>query len=499
MKLNKYFMLGLAGLAFAACSNEDGLPGNGDDGESKTLVIAITGINGSSMTKATTPDDKWTEDTDETGAIANITKIGLLFTDNNGQILYKYSLEKKSDGSEDAKNWSALVGANANGLRFIGLTGVTQVHAIANTDISNWTAKNTGSGSTGTGDNVYEKTNTFGTDLKLGITKNSGKVVYVGNDKTITPYQPEPAPDVDQEVTLPGAGEEGNFYYSADIQLVPIMSRIQITSINIETSGSVTFGPTTDEDKYTLTWSNFKPTLHGIYLNNFAKTYTLFEGASSDWMNNDSYLNNIAGGKWLVGADNADFTADAAYVSYASDAYTQLLQYGTTSGNTTPLTLGENKCIGFNIFVPFDTENYNATSGNTASADNKNPTIHFQFDGTVADGGDDYDYKITLTDDADATLTAEDQEFINSSEIAISYNLPTVTNEGFLVANISKLYEDNSGNTELVLDPGKIYNMAVTISPANMTVDLDNPTTTNVVVNITVLPFEKETIYPGFE
>lgn len=495
MKLNKYFMLGLAGLAFAACSNEDGLPGNGDDGESKTLVIAITGINGGSMTKATTPEDKWTEDNDETGAISNITKIGLLFTDNNGQILYKYSLDKKTDGSEDAKNWSALVGESAKGLRFIGLTGVTQVHAIANTDITNWKAKNTDNG---TGDNVYEKTNTFGTDLTLGITKNGGKVVYVGNDKTITPYQPEPAPGVDQEVTLPGAGEKGNFYYSADIQLVPIMSRIQITSINIQTSGSVTFGPASDEDKYTLTWSNFKPTLHGVYLNNFAKTYTLFEGASSDWMNNDSYLNNIAGGKWLVGANNADFTDDAAYVSYASNAYTQLLPYGTTTGNNTPLTLGDGKCIGFNIFVPFDTESYNATPGNTASADNKNPTIHFQFDGTVADGNNNYDYKITLTDDADATLTAEDQEFINSSEIAISYNLPTVTDEGFLVANISKLYKDTN-ETELVLNPGKIYNMAVTISPANMTVDLDNPTTTNVVVNITVLPFDEETIYPGFE
>ena len=495
MKLNKYFMLGLAGLALAACSNEDGLPGNGDDGESKTLVIAITGINGGSMTKATTPEDKWTEDNDETGAISNITKIGLLFTDNNGQILYKYSLDKKTDGSEDAKNWSALVGESAKGLRFIGLTGVTQVHAIANTDITNWKAKNTDNG---TGDNVYEKTNTFGTDLTLGIAKNGGKVVYVGNDKTITPYQPEPAPGVDQEVTLPGAGEKGNFYYSADIQLVPIMSRIQITSINIQTSGSVTFGPASDEDKYTLTWSNFKPTLHGVYLNNFAKTYTLFEGASSDWMNNDSYLNNIAGGKWLVGANNADFTDDAAYVSYASNAYTQLLPYGTTTGNNTPLTLGDGKCIGFNIFVPFDTESYNATPGNTASADNKNPTIHFQFDGTVADGNNNYDYKITLTDDADATLTAEDQEFINSSEIAISYNLPTVTDEGFLVANISKLYKDTN-ETELVLNPGKIYNMAVTISPANMTVDLDNPTTTNVVVNITVLPFDEETIYPGFE
>ena len=47
MKLNKYFMLGLAGLAFAACSNEDGLPGNGDDGSAKSLIISISGISSS--------------------------------------------------------------------------------------------------------------------------------------------------------------------------------------------------------------------------------------------------------------------------------------------------------------------------------------------------------------------------------------------------------------------------------------------------------------------
>ena len=40
MKLNKYFMLGLAGLAFAACSNED----EGNDILTKgTKQISVTG------------------------------------------------------------------------------------------------------------------------------------------------------------------------------------------------------------------------------------------------------------------------------------------------------------------------------------------------------------------------------------------------------------------------------------------------------------------------
>ena len=43
MKLNRFFMLGLAGLAFAACSNEDN-PAVGGDGSNKTMVVSIAGI-----------------------------------------------------------------------------------------------------------------------------------------------------------------------------------------------------------------------------------------------------------------------------------------------------------------------------------------------------------------------------------------------------------------------------------------------------------------------
>ena len=40
MKLNKFFMLGLAGLAFAACSNEDEV-GNDLSQNSKTITVKI--------------------------------------------------------------------------------------------------------------------------------------------------------------------------------------------------------------------------------------------------------------------------------------------------------------------------------------------------------------------------------------------------------------------------------------------------------------------------
>lgn len=89
MKLNKYFMLGLAGLAFAACSNEDGLPGNGDDGESKTLVISISGISSGAGTKATGVTDPWSKDDGD--GVNNIKSLTLLFTNADGIVQYSYA------------------------------------------------------------------------------------------------------------------------------------------------------------------------------------------------------------------------------------------------------------------------------------------------------------------------------------------------------------------------------------------------------------------------
>ena len=77
MKLNKYFMLGLAGLAFAACSNED----EGNDILTKgTKQISVTISAGNyGQTKA---GSGWTEDTDKAINPQNI-KLYLLKADGN--------------------------------------------------------------------------------------------------------------------------------------------------------------------------------------------------------------------------------------------------------------------------------------------------------------------------------------------------------------------------------------------------------------------------------
>ena len=459
MKMNKFLMLGIAGLAFAACSNEEDAIVGGD-ADNKTMIVSIAGIGAD--TKAATPGDKWSADTD---AKDNISSLTLFFTDANGVVKYKYEADKAGEVDE----WNALF--SATGVKFIGLTGVTAVHAIANDAEAASLA-------------VNQNINTLKTkyaDQDLAIEKTA--VVYVGSDKTITPFTPEPS-DATETVTLEGAGEEGNFYYTAEIQLKPIISRIQINSIKVKTSGSVTFG---DQGKYTLTWNNFKPTLNGIYLNNIATEFTDFAGTVNALSKNTTYLQTIANGAWTLGG--SDMAANAAYVSFASSNYGELLTYGTEQNQETPLTIGEGKCIAFNVFVPLDVEDADAEMDEWASTNN--PTIHFQFAKDVTG------YTATPSLTAGGQLTPEDNEFIATAEENLAYQLPQVADGGYLFANINKLYTENSLTTELQMQAGKIYNMDVEISPVNMTIDLDNPQSYNVVVKVTVLPFTVENIYPS--
>ena len=461
MKMNKYFMLGLAGLAFAACSNEEDAIVGGD-ADNKTMIVSIAGIGAD--TKAATPGDKWSEDTD---AKDNISSLTLFFTDANGVIKYKYD----ADETDKEDEWNGLFGT---GLKFVGLSGVTAVHAIANDAAAASLAVN---GNINTLKTAYA-------DQGLSIAKTG--VVYVGSDKDITPFNPEPAqPETMPEVTV---GEEGNFYYSAEVKLKPIISRIQINSITVETSGSTTFGPADDDDKYTLKWSNFKPVLNGIYLNNIATEFTDFAGTVNALSKNTTYLQTIADGAWTLGG--SDMAANAAYVSFASSNYGELLAYGTEgSDGKTSLTIADGKCIAFNVFVPLDVEDADNEMDEWASTNN--PTIHFQFAKVVTG------YTTTPSLTAGGQLTPEDNAFIATAEENLAYQLPQVADGGYLFANINKLYTENSLTTELQMQAGKIYNMDVEISPVNMTIDLDNPQSYNVVVKVTVLPFTVENIYPS--
>ena len=504
MKLNKYFMLGLAGLAFAACSNEDGLPGNGEDGSAKSLVISISGINSSAGTKASASDmaPGWVGD--ETGqGSGNINSLTLLFADGTGVVKYSYQADKSSTNTSE---FSALLD---NGVKFVGLEGVTAVYAVANknADITVTSIKNISDLST--------------TLAKQGIDlAGKGSVVYAGGTTDITPLKPD---DTSVTTVVDISNQESTsvtpepYSYTANIHLVPVISRIQIKSIKVHSSGSVTFPSSAvgniSANSLKLAWSNFKPTLYGVYLNNFRNKFNDLLGttevdpaaaATNGYLYNESYANKMANGQWIFGTDT-DMADDAAYIGYNSNNYTALAQWNTESAGYCTLNMGQSgeegskkdNCIAFNIFVPFE-----IAGGKTVTAKEvENPKIHFQFDDAIGEASNAY--KIVFTDAEGNALTAEEEDFANSSELNINYTMPQAN--GYLFANIGKLYsedEENEGTAstnELVLAPGKIYNMDVTIEPVNMTVDLETPTSYNVIVKITVEDFEVENIYPGFE
>ena len=69
-----------------------------------------------------------------------------------------------------------------------------------------------------------------------------------------------------------------------------------------------------------------------------------------------------------------------------------------------------------------------------------------------------------------------------------------------MFANVRKLFSENTLTTELTLEPGKIYNMNVVITPVNMQYDLNSADDAqNVVVTITVADFTEENIFPGLD
>lgn len=501
MKLNRFFMLGLAGLAFAACSNEDN-PAVGGDGSNKTMVVSIAGIGAESTRAITDGEDAWGQDDSETAALRNINKITLLFTDQAGKILYAYSDDRPS-GADG--NWDGLFGTT--GVKFLGLEGVEQVYAIANqqlaTDLKTILNKNVSEYTTALNEQGY------------AVVKAKSDVRYVGWDKDITSYQAEPSPEMPElgknDIAAPDnyEGKEGNFYYEAAIKLVPMVSRIQINKISVVTSGEMNFPaediPSTNitKNKFKLTWENFKPVLNGIYLNNFYNTFNNFSGELADQKKNTSFFSGtgtatdyfIKEGKWLFG--NNDFATDAAYVSYATGAYTELLSYASSPATgTVDLVIPDidaddqvNTCVAFNIFVPVQLNDQGAVQAVDVSY---NPTIHFQFDKDV----DNYDIKYSLADGS-AVTDEEDKAWLATCSTVIDYTLPET--DEYLFANINKLFSDSNLGTELQMKPGMIYNMDVTISPINMNIDIQPVKEYNVVVKVTVQPFSVQTIYPGME
>ena len=268
MKLNKFFLLGMAGLAFAACSNEDDVAFNAGDGVNKTMVVSIAGIS-SGTTRATAPTDPWVKDEAGQG-VNNINKIFLAFTDASGVVKYVYNTEDH-EGS--------LANLKGNGMKFTNVEDVTAVYAVANAPASFNLA---------VGSNIKQRKHAV---LRAEHQHRRCQERWCSVRWLATPtYRPlasEPAEGFNDDNTHDFDTEiaDGSYYYSAAITLRPILSRIQINSVKVATSGESNTFPATSTStatisagQYKYTWSGFEPSLFGVYLNNFYSVFTDLTG-----------------------------------------------------------------------------------------------------------------------------------------------------------------------------------------------------------------------------
>ncbi len=508
MKLNKYFMLGLAGLAFAACSNDDEVGKNlSDDNTPKTLIVSIAGIGNNAVTKANAPG--WSEENGTTDkGVDNIKSLALFFTDGAGVVKYGYQVS--SDDTDDkATVWSALTDAT-KGVKFVALEGVDAVHVAANVTMSDDELKAM----------ISKNVSTLNATFKAqSVVDAKTSVIYAGSDLNIMESIStidNTAPTVDLVGTEDKPATSATITYTAEVKLYPVLSRIQINKITMKTAGSINFPSTAvggiAANTYKLEWSGFKPTLHGIYLNNFADKANYFSAAVEDMRKNTTALNTIKDGQWLFGTGTTIDYADAtngggrgAYVNYNASSgetnkYGTLLAYPTASNDDNQdLTIDDatttdvTECIAFNILVPF-----NFVTGEPVEV--SNPSIHFQFTAPVEKTATTTDgYEIKYSKVAGGAMTDADNNNISHCTEYVSYTMPGNGVGGYLYANISKLLDASTNGKEISLAPGKIYNMEVAIDPANMIVDIVPPTAYNVVVKITVENFTDVDIFPGLD
>lgn len=232
--------------------------------------------------------------------------------------------------------------------------------------------------------------------------------------------------------------------YTAEITIAPIVARLQITKISFKNSGSFDFVRNIDgtDKNATITWNGFTGNVKGLYMNNFYNTYK-HPGTMENLLLNSTFDGHIQNGMWTF---DTNPTIDAA--SFAS----YMVYNGNGAYGNLPLDLG-GKCYAFNFFP-----------GTVI------PQLHLDLS----------DLKIT-------DLKSSDTEAFNPG-LASSARF----------ANIVKYYKEINTEMEAAdFRPGTLYNMEIELIPM-LDNDLGN-VQYNVLVHVTIAPWNEQTITPGFD
>ena len=268
MKMNKFFMLGLAGLAFAACSNEEDLTSGVSNDGTKSMYLKFEGLSSGVSGRAV-------EEGKTAGQIA-LTNFTVYFTDATGVI------KKTETLNDDADDWATI--GTAGHLFHSIPNSVEQVYVVGNADGKSLPVV------TPNTTNISAVKNQA---LQIAGEQDFGDVILFGGDTQIAPVTEGDRITDDQGHTL---------LYKAEVALAPFVSRFEVKGIQCED----------------LTGSKYKKiVLEAIGLMDYNNRFTL-GGTASEEMTIDNVLepgSTAVKGKYIFG-ETTD-SQNGTYTNYS--------------------------------------------------------------------------------------------------------------------------------------------------------------------------------------
>lgn len=480
----KYFSLiaaiAAAGLAFSACNKEEAAPATTSEA-GKAITISINGAN---LTKATITGEN------NYSTTHNFSAIDLYFADAANQIV-----QSRRVTSGNGAEWTSLT--DGTGVRYVGLDNVSKVYVIANP----------------TGATV-ESGNMSSIILDLanyGGSVEEGQIPYIGADESITPLKEEilegVGATIDPETGDSAEPQDGDMYYTAEVSIRPVVSRLEIGKISVVTTGTkeitgAEIGLTNDDAARTfkVEWEGFAPVLGGIYMSNFYASWqpAPVRTAVSGLFETPKDLNSIVAGEWsaatgITAAVNKE--GISWYSNYVTSEYQQLFGAAPTADQSDPSKSvyfdgNKTKCVPFNFLVDYD---LTQQGGDIDARTSMQPRFHFQFQFDRTG----YSYKAYETTGGGETEITNASDPVLYNALVKDFVMP-VTTGNLYYANVVSFKVSDAVQT---IKPAKIYSMEeVTINPFNLTIGTVDPGSIhNVIVYVTVVDFDKITVTPSFE
>lgn len=513
MKKLSFVFAGLALVASAALTSCEKDPAPAADEGLKSIALSVN--FGQTGTKAEIDgelDDPWTND------YSGFERLDIYFTNAKDQIKYYYRAASTDVDGMGKIIWDSLDPSTDNpnsGVRFIGMEGISKVFVVANGP--KITELNTDPNGT-----VTSTTDIYALNDAIKLTDYTGEqitMLYAGAAVNLTL-----AGTVSGTAGVITVGEEGGQDYQADVTIRPALSRLEVQQAGVVTSGYVYFktdGGTGNfieteiegEAEYRVEFSGFEPSLVGVYASNVYKTSPLFPvqtgpaaGTLFDTPTFEGQESPIKEGKWVELVSETELNDYLSYANYdeAGTGYGDLVS--TAYSDDTPSGTNElllfngnknsaNKVIPFNFFVPYDITS--TASDVTALSGSVMPSLHFQFKEPAQRMNLTVEHKNAGTG---AWESVSDQSIIDALEAQVDWPTAVGGEDGIAFANVVKYYTGDDLTTETTLRPGYIYRVQkVIVDPTNISISTKDTDAYNVYVVVTVVPYNDENVYPGFE